>query len=101
MTSANDGTIVEKIMAVSEAEFAASLDRLMPGRTLTASGGVARQPLGSGTVEIRFQPLPPVRLGGLLELPRAKVSLVFDAVPATEQSAFVRAFDLAFQRGGG
>ena len=42
-----------------------------------------------------------MRLGGLLQLPRAKVSLKFRDVTPEQREQFLRVFDVAFQRGGG
>ncbi len=94
------GNAIEKIMSISMAEYAASLDKaigLTQGEQITC---VARA-VGSGRVTITFETLTPVRLGGLLELPRARVTLTFAGLSERERNAFLDRFDLAFQRGGG
>jgi hypothetical protein len=89
---------VEKVMTLSRAEFARGVAALAPeGR----GANPARVPLGSGWVSIRYEALPGVCLGMLLELPRARVIIEFDKVSAVEREAFLRRFDIAFQRGGG
>lgn len=88
-------------MTISHGEFQKSLGSLAPGTPPPEPGEAVRLPLGSGAVVIGFAALPGMRLGGLLELPRAQVTLTFEAVPAPERDAFLRRFDVAFQRGGG
>lgn len=61
----------------------------------------ARIAFGDGGVVIRYEPQPGVRLGGLLELPRATVTLTFSDVSREERDAFTRRFEMTFQRGGG
>ena len=87
-------------MSISTSEFEISISMLGPHRE--GSNGSKVFELPSGTVEITFESLPGVRLGGLLALPRAKVALTFtDTVSATDRTQFVRLFDTSFQRGGG
>ena len=50
---------------------------------------------GSGRAEISFLALPPARLGGLLELPRAKV-IAFHGVDGQERRRFLRAIRYRF-----
>lgn len=94
-----ESLVVEKIMSMSRAEFENSLAALLD--LPSAPAPPVRVPLGAGSVAIDFEPLQGVRLGGLLELPRARVSLSFTGVARDEREAFARRFDLAFQRGGG
>lgn len=91
---------VEKTMALSPAEFANSLATLL-GRPVAADGGPVGVSLGRGQVVVSYERMPGVRLGGLLELPRARVVLAFVRVPAADRAAFIARFDVAFQRGGG
>lgn len=94
-----ESLVIEKTMSMSRAEFDNSLAALLD---LPAARALpVRLPLGAGSVAIDFEPLQGVRLGGLLELPRARVSLSFTGVARDEREAFARRFDLAFQRGGG
>lgn len=97
------GPIV-KLMSVSRAEFLASLEHV---------GGVRETPdgqwlcpldasgLAAGQAVIAFAPEQSVRLGGLLELPRARVTIEVTGGSAQAQQQFLRRFDIAFQRGGG
>ncbi len=90
----------ERVMSISPSEFAISIDML--GAHRVGIKGSKIFDLASGAVEITFEPLPGVRLGGLLALPRAKIELKFsDTVSAADRVAFVRLFDTSFQRGGG
>jgi hypothetical protein len=91
---------IEKLMSISRAEFLASLEHV--GGAREVSVGYWTSPLeGGGTADIHFEPVAGVRLGGLLELPRARVSIVLNGGSASARSAFMHRFDLAFQRGGG
>ena len=91
---------VEKLMSLTLAEFQQTIAPLA-GAPLAHDRSGIDLPLGSGRVSITCEPRPGVRLGGLLDLPRALVTLTFDGVPAAEQLAFQKRFDLTFQRGGG
>ena len=96
-----DGLIrIEKLMSLSVAEFQASLAPLA-GAALTAGQTSAGIAVEGGTVEIVYEPRPSVTYGGLLVMPRALVSLTFKDVPDAGRKAFLRRFDIAFQRGGG
>lgn len=99
-TTAQARVVVEKTMALTLAEFSASLASLV-GPVLTAGSEDVRLPLSGGNVQISFAPLPPVRLGGLLDMPRALIRLTFENVPADARAVFLRRFEIAFQRGGG
>ena len=89
----------ERVMSISANEFAASI--ALTGSHRVNSDGTAIFHVGQGQAEITFQELPGVRLGGLLQLPRAKVCLKFRDVSPEQREAFLRLFDVAFQRGGG
>ena len=101
MTSSQPSPFADqRVMSISPSEFAISIGTLGPHRD--GPSGSKIFDLASGIVEITFAPLPGVTLGGLLALPRAKVALKFsDAVSPADRTAFVRLFDVAFQRGGG
>jgi hypothetical protein len=90
---------LEKLMALTAAEFAAGLSHLGGVRPVAENRYAA--PLGDGRVLLAYSPEPPVRLGGLLSLPRARIVLVFEECAAGARADFLRRFDLAFQRGGG
>lgn len=92
---------VEKLMALTLADFHRSLIVLAPAETIGSGQTVLSLPVDRGQVAIEFTPLKNQVLGGLLSLPRASVTLTFDAVDETAQRAFLARFDQAFQRGGG
>ena len=96
--SAPDTT--EKLMSISRAEFLASLVHV--GNALETADGAWTVPLdGGGNAIITFEAVPGVRLGGLLDLPRARVSIRFDGGSTAACRKFLLGFELAFQRGGG
>lgn len=99
-------TTIEKTMTLSAGEFAKSLAAFADGDVtiidgharidLEESGGTAKI-----TAEITYEPLPSRRVGGLLELPQAKVTVRLTGMTAEQADIFLRRFDIAFQRGGG
>lgn len=93
-------TRLNKIMTVSAAEFAASW-RAFDASPAPRPGAPARLAVGCGMAEITFEPQQGVKLGGLLELPRAVVTFSFEGVEPTVCAAFVARFDRVYQRGGG
>ena len=92
---------VEKIMALDLAEFHRSLKMLAPGQAMPPDACQIAVDANGKHVDIAFEPLPPETLGGLLALPRARVTLAFEGHSAGERAAFLARFDRAFQRGGG
>lgn len=90
---------IEKLMSLSIREFQHSLRPLVKHTV----GDVTHVeiPFADGHVVIRYEPRPSVRFGGLLDMPRAIVSLTFKGVEADQQRTYLKRFDLAFQRGGG
>lgn len=87
-------------MSVSRAEFVESWRAFDPSPP-PAEGADVQLVVGRGLVTIGFEPRAGVRLGGLLELPRAAVSFTFSDVEPPEQAQLIARFDRAFQRGGG
>jgi hypothetical protein len=89
----------QRTMSLSREEFAASIAKLGP-HTNSADGNplFGLQP---GSVEIRYAPAPSKTFGGLLALPQAIVTLVFDATSPESEAQFLHRFDICFQRGGG
>ena len=63
--------------------------------------GSRRFELSPGYVDVNYASQPGVRLGGLLELPRAVVTINFDGVTDAARTRFLHTFEMAFQRGGG
>jgi len=100
---ANDDGVVSKVMSLTLADFARSIS-VLAGEACGQQAldlGRVRVPVDTGHVDISFEVLPRRRLGGLLDLPQAGVKLRFGDVDASQRVAFLRRFDLAFQRGGG
>lgn len=91
---------VSKIMSSSGEEFTQCLGVLL-GRAVFVDELPLRIAVGAGQVEIARVPLKGVCLGGLLELPRAQVTIIFVGVSDADRTAFQLRFDQAFQRGGG
>ncbi len=91
---------VVKMMSLSRSEFESSVAALA-GASVAILDGVARIADGAGTIVIAFQGLPPKRLGGLLLLPQARVTLDMTGLDEARAVAFLQRFELAFQRGGG
>lgn len=113
--STNRATIIEKTMTLSAGEFARSMVAFA-GQDVVIADGHARIPVAGsggdgdaaasspapGVAEIVFHALPPRRIGGgLLALPQARVTITLEGVDAAAAQAFLRRFDIAFQRGGG
>lgn len=97
---ADTPTPVEKIMSLGSAEFERSLHVLAPTAKLDENGrAVLEHP--PGQVELTFEPLPSQTLGGLLALPRARITLAYIDLDQSDADAFTLKFDRAFQRGGG
>jgi hypothetical protein len=53
------------------------------------------------TITISVEEMAPLRLSGLLALPRLRVAFTFDGGDETTRAAFLATYDRAFQRGGG
>lgn len=95
--------LVEKIMTLSQSEFANSIAAFAgpDAGKAAAAGGPVSIPAGDATVMITFTKIQGFSFGGLVEMPRARVLIDLSAVPPAEAAAFMRRFDIAFQRGGG
>lgn len=91
---------VEKLMALDKAEFERSLATLAEDTRLDGDGR-ATIAAGAGHAILRFEALPAETLGGLLALPRARVTIAFAGLGTHEADHFLAEFDRAFQRGGG
>ena len=92
---------IEKVMALTLREFQHTVASLF-GAPLTQGLSAVAIPVGTGHVTISYEPRPSVRFGGLLDIPRALVTLRFsDGATPEEQLAFLKRFDFVFQRGGG
>lgn len=91
---------IEKIMSIKLSEFQAGIGRLDPSAPATASGGVY-QLANHGGVTVTFERLEPAVLGGLMRLPRARVTLDLERLAPEARQQFLALFDQTFQRGGG
>jgi hypothetical protein len=70
----------------------AAIDLATPGQATVA--------IGSGTLTLRWQTLPPLQMG-LARFARLAVHYRFDGVSDDQRHAFMKYFDLYTQRGGG
>ena len=91
---------IEKLMSISRAEFEASLTAFDPDAHFDAADR-ATASAGGVTAIIHFDALPGIILGGLLAMPQARVRITLPACTGAQCAAFLRQFDIAFQRGGG
>lgn len=89
-------------MSCTEAEWLRWLPRAVGDHPWTRSrqAAEAEVQLGSGTLCLRWQILPPHVLG-LVRLPRLQLAFVFDGVDDAQRLLFMKRFDLYTQRGGG
>ncbi|MDH3581060.1 MAG: hypothetical protein OEM91_10610 [Hyphomicrobiales bacterium] len=92
---------VEKVMALTLADFHRSLVTLAPGLALRDGQTEIEIDIGGAGVSITFEEQQETMLGGLLALPRARVTLELDGLDNAQRAAFLARFDRAFQRGGG
>jgi hypothetical protein len=92
--------VIVKTMSISRVELAASLATINPDAHLAADG-TATFRIGEHRVRLHFEALPERRLGGLLAMPQARVTLDMANVPDDARATVLRAFEIAFQRGGG
>ncbi len=90
---------IEKLMSLSRQEFQNSMGLFLDGTPPTSD--TVTVPLAAGRVDVVYAAKQGVVLGGLMALPRAGVSLTFEGVSDAERDAFMRKFEIAFQRGGG
>ena len=97
---ADSSPLIVKLMAISRAELAASLATIDPDSHL-ALDGTATFRIGEHQARLQYEPLPERRLGGLLAMPQARVTLDLANVPDDARATVLRAFEIAFQRGGG
>jgi hypothetical protein len=92
---------VEKLMSLDLDEFHRSLKTLSLDVSLEHGQVEVHIPAGRSKVQIVYETLQRATLGGLLSLPRAKVTLHLDGLDEAERQTFLARFDKAFQRGGG
>jgi hypothetical protein len=92
---------VEKFMSLGLGEFHRSLKTLAPGVQFEDGQRDFVIAVESAEIRIVYEPLEIATLGGLLALPRARVSLHLGELDEAQRHAFLARFDRAFQRGGG
>lgn len=97
------GERVEKLMSFTRKEFETGLERLTAGAVrLTVEGGYDLSAAAGGKAAVcLFEPQPDAVLGGLVRLPRVRVTLLLETLSPDERLAFVTEFEKTFQRGGG
>ena len=88
-------------MSLELSEFHRSLKTLSPDVPLEDGQRHVIIPADKGQVRIVYEPLEKATLGGLLALPRARVTLHLGELAEAERQTFLARFDKAFQRGGG
>lgn len=94
---------IEKLMTLSQSEFSKSIGAFA-GEAAAATalrGDPVTLDVGGGQVVITFTKVEGFSFGGLVEMPRARVLIHLKGVEPTEAEAFMRRFDISFQRGGG
>jgi hypothetical protein len=91
---------VERLMGLSHQEFLRSLPAAAAGMECRVEGADILLSAPEGRVRIELGPERQMRLGSLL-LPQTPVRLSFDGFTGESREAFLRRFDVAFQRGGG
>lgn len=94
---------IEKVMTLSQSEYAKSIGAFAGPAAAEAAlrGDPVMIGVGKGRVVVTFEKIEGFSFGGLVEMPRARVLIVMDDVEADEAAAFMRRFDISFQRGGG
>lgn len=101
MADAREAASFEREQGFTDAEWRRSLPGAVRGAALELSDGQARVQLpGGGTLQLRWQVLPPRRIA-LITLPRLAVQYRFSGTDPAAQAAFMAYFDLYMQRGGG
>ncbi|MBU1213425.1 MAG: hypothetical protein KJ587_19485 [Alphaproteobacteria bacterium] len=104
-TPGTDGSValIEKVMTLSQSEFAKSIGAFAGEAAALAArrGDPVALDIGGGRVVITFTKIDGFSFGGLVEMPRARVLIHLNGVEPTEAEAFMRRFDISFQRGGG
>lgn len=94
-------TKITKIMSLTLADFHRSVETLVPGNATADDQTEVTVPQGDATVCISYEALESETLGGLLALPRARVTIDLGGLDESRSKVFLARFDQAFQRGGG
>lgn len=93
--------IAEKTMSLTLADFHRGVRDLAPGIAIENGQTEVTVPQDDARVCIRYEALDEETLGGLLTLPRARVTIRFDGLGDTRREEFLARFERAFHRGGG
>ena len=101
--SAGSGIVIEKVMTLSQSEYAKSIAAYAgeAAGQAAARGEPVTLRAGVGEVTITCTKIAGFSFSGLIELPRARVVLEFKSVQQAEADELLHRFDIAFQRGGG
>ena len=91
---------LDREMGCTEREWLSWLPRAVGEHALTLGEGAASVVIGGGTLDFRWQTLPPRQIA-LARFPRLAVQFRFDGIADDVRQRFMRSFDLAMQRGGG
>ena len=91
---------ITRLMGLSHKEFLRSLPAAVRGMTCHAEGAHIRIWDAQKTINIHLGPEQERRLGSLV-LPQTRVTVRFEGCSAEQREAFLKRFELAFQRGGG
>jgi len=94
---------IEKLMTLSQSEYSKSIGTFAGEEAAATAlrGDPVTLDVGGGTVVISFEKVEGFSFGGLVEMPRARIVLKMTGVEQTAADAFIRRFDISFQRGGG
>lgn len=90
----------ERDMGCTETEWLAWLPAAMGDCPWQRSGSTAVATIGTGTLHLRWQVMPP-RVIALMRMPVLRVNFVLEGLDADQRYAFMKRFDLYMQRGGG
>ncbi|MEM8743104.1 MAG: hypothetical protein AAGF14_00560 [Pseudomonadota bacterium] len=96
----SDATVA-KVMSLTLADFHRSVRTLVPDVVVRDGQTEFQIADMDGRVLIHYEPLKSTTLGGLLALPRARVTIHLEHLDKMRREAFLTRFDRAFQRGGG
>ncbi len=96
----DERAVVQRCMGLGHAEFLRGLPPALGGLRWRWEDDMILVEDPPRLLLIRLGPERQQRLGALV-LPQTPVTLSFQGYPEAERAAFLRRFDLAFQRGGG
>ena len=95
------GATVTKIMSLTLSDFHRSVQTLAPRTGIRDGQTDFAIPDGEELALVSYEPLENTTLGGLLAMPRARVTIDLQHLDGPRREAFLARFDRAFQRGGG